>query len=664
MGGTITPKYTHIKIQKEKLEKIPLIEDKIKQTNKEEEELFKDLSTIESSFKFNKDFFKETIEKLEKNKSYLEQLDCSIDFFLDIELFSEYELKIKQILASNNKVEQVEEKLSALNSKISSQKSLNSELKDFISKGLELISGSEEKSCPLCLTDFNTYKELSDSISSNPLIDNLLKSSLTEKANLEIQIKKIRSANSVIKNEITNFIEKLIFKEEENKNKTNSKLEELNLLLEKNRESLKVLKNEKEILLQFFEELSSKDFKTKVNTEIKILEKKVKDLKLEIGIVNLGIEKVKNLIDKTLKESQSVKNSIEEEKKTAEFIMVEKYFKERIKSNTIDLTVLNSFISEIESNLKDIQKKFNDQEIIIKNSNDFLASNTLPKDELYKQIDFASNVYSLNNKVVKNFENYIHSDFKIDLFNLSQHDATLQFEKLRNSLLDNITSHNEILKYYKIVESLKDNVYTFLETEKTKDSIEEIKKEIKVYQNIDKSLKNEKENLEKYLKETIDSFFYTELINKIYSKIDPHPNNYRIEFDCDFSDSKPRLQVYTSDSDNKKTIPALYFSSAQINILSLSIFLARALKASNSKTKESIKCIFIDDPIQSMDSINILSFIDLFRSLSVNLDRQLIVSTHEENFHLLLQKKIPEKLFDSKFIQFETFGKLEKVADA
>jgi exonuclease SbcC len=59
-----------------------------------------------------------------------------------------------------------------------------------------------------------------------------------------------------------------------------------------------------------------------------------------------------------------------------------------------------------------------------------------------------------------------------------------------------------------------------------------------------------------------------------------------------------------------------------------------------------------------MDSINILSFIDLFRGITLSLDKQLIVSTHEENFHLLLQKKIPSELFKSKFIEFETFGKI------
>jgi len=94
--------------------------------------------------------------------------------------------------------------------------------------------------------------------------------------------------------------------------------------------------------------------------------------------------------------------------------------------------------------------------------------------------------------------------------------------------------------------------------------------------------------------------------------------------------------------------------------LSLSIFLARALKTKDDKG-QSVDCIFIDDPIQSMDSINILSFIDLFRGLILSLDKQLIVSTHEENFHLLLQKKIPSNLFKSTFIEFETFGKLKSV---
>lgn len=46
-------------------------------------------------------------------------------------------------------------------------------------------------------------------------------------------------------------------------------------------------------------------------------------------------------------------------------------------------------------------------------------------------------------------------------------------------------------------------------------------------------------------------------------------------------------------------------------------FLAKASNTKDGKGKP-IDCIFVDDPIQSMDSINILSTIDLLRSIVVN----------------------------------------------
>ncbi|HJE03675.1 MAG TPA: hypothetical protein K8U92_07340 [Aliarcobacter thereius] len=90
----------------------------------------------------------------------------------------------------------------------------------------------------------------------------------------------------------------------------------------------------------------------------------------------------------------------------------------------------------------------------------------------------------------------------------------------------------------------------------------------------------------------------------------------------------------------------------------MSIFLAKALNVKDNKGND-VNCIFIDDPIQSMDSINILATIDLFRSLISNYDKQIILSTHDENFHRLLEKKIPKEYFDSKFIELETFGKVK-----
>lgn len=165
------------------------------------------------------------------------------------------------------------------------------------------------------------------------------------------------------------------------------------------------------------------------------------------------------------------------------------------------------------------------------------------------------------------------------------------------------------------------------------------------------------------LQQRVRGFFYTDLINAIYRKIDPHPDFKQVLFDCEFSETdRPRLHVLVADDKGDVIAPSLYFSAAQVNILSLSIFLARALHVKQDDGSE-VKCIFIDDPIHSMDSINVLSTIDLLRSISSNFDRQIILSTHDRNFFDLLKKKIPEQQYASKFIELETFGRVKQPQD-
>lgn len=165
------------------------------------------------------------------------------------------------------------------------------------------------------------------------------------------------------------------------------------------------------------------------------------------------------------------------------------------------------------------------------------------------------------------------------------------------------------------------------------------------------------------LQRRVRGFFYTDLINAIYRKIDPHPDFKQVLFDCEFPESdRPRLNVLVADDKGEAIAPSLYFSAAQVNILSLSIFLARALHVKQADGSD-VQCILIDDPIHSMDSINVLSTIDLLRSISNNFDRQIILSTHDRNFFDLLKKKIPERQYASKFIELETFGRVRALQD-
>ena len=105
-----------------------------------------------------------------------------------------------------------------------------------------------------------------------------------------------------------------------------------------------------------------------------------------------------------------------------------------------------------------------------------------------------------------------------------------------------------------------------------------------------------------------------------------------------------------------KIVPNLYLSTAQINILSFCIFMAKAMFAKTDKGK-AIDCIFVDDPIQALDDINILSMIDLLRNVAFTLNKQVVITTHDLNFFNLLQKKMPQDKFNSCYLQLKERGK-------
>jgi exonuclease SbcC len=161
---------------------------------------------------------------------------------------------------------------------------------------------------------------------------------------------------------------------------------------------------------------------------------------------------------------------------------------------------------------------------------------------------------------------------------------------------------------------------------------------------VDVALKAERDKVVDNLKMLINNFFYEDLINSIYRKIDPHPAFKKVEFRADFDSDKPGLNIVVSDGAGGLISPILYFSAAQTNILSLSVFLASALHAKDDEGNP-INVILIDDPIQSMDSINILSTIDLLRSICLQFDKQIIISTHDENFLNYFNAKFQHKFW-------------------
>lgn len=214
---------------------------------------------------------------------------------------------------------------------------------------------------------------------------------------------------------------------------------------------------------------------------------------------------------------------------------------------------------------------------------------------------------------------------------------------------------NKLLNSIKLLLELMVSFKPYIKRISLQEELTNVELQLDQRNRVNVALKAERDKIVDSLKMLINNFFYEDLINSIYRKIDPHPSFKKVEFKADFDSDKPGLNIVVSDGVGGLISPILYFSAAQTNILSLSVFLASALHAKDDEGNP-INVILIDDPIQSMDSINILSTIDLLRSICLQFDKQIIISTHDENFFKLLQRKIPAQILGSKFVQLEKFG--------
>lgn len=126
------------------------------------------------------------------------------------------------------------------------------------------------------------------------------------------------------------------------------------------------------------------------------------------------------------------------------------------------------------------------------------------------------------------------------------------------------------------------------------------------------------------------------LLSDIYSRIDVHPAFRVVRFLASVSRGRGLLETTVSDplSEIQSDSPGTVLSSSQMNALAVCIFLSLNLGVSRLPVDAAI----LDDPLQSLDDINLLGLIDLLRRAKDQ--RQLFVSTHDSRFGQLLARKL------------------------
>jgi len=190
----------------------------------------------------------------------------------------------------------------------------------------------------------------------------------------------------------------------------------------------------------------------------------------------------------------------------------------------------------------------------------------------------------------------------------------------------------------------------FLQRGKLKKEIDDYGKTIKNLKHLQAAVTNSISNINKTLFDENKQF-----VNAIFKRLNPHPYFRSVDFNVDANNhGNNTLSLNCVNQDKHSVNPAYIFSSAQINILALSIFLSVALRQRCTR----LDIVLLDDPIQNMDDMNVVAFIDIVRSLfsDESMGKQVVLSTHDDQLYRLMMKKF--RFFKTKAFEFIGYNEL------
>ncbi|SNN34654.1 AAA family ATPase [Streptococcus pneumoniae] len=186
-------------------------------------------------------------------------------------------------------------------------------------------------------------------------------------------------------------------------------------------------------------------------------------------------------------------------------------------------------------------------------------------------------------------------------------------------LSQELRNHKNIIEYNTIKDDLLNKEESLRHVQKVKEKLDN------KYKLVDKEINhiNQKFSFSKIINSN------KSIIQKYFNYLNPNVATYR-NLHLNIDDNKNTLDIEIVNS-NQTIKAANVLSSGQLNVLAISIFIAKNIGQNNS----AIDFIAIDDPIQNMDDINQFSMIDVLGRLN----KQLIFTTHDAKYVNLFLKK-------------------------
>ncbi len=142
------------------------------------------------------------------------------------------------------------------------------------------------------------------------------------------------------------------------------------------------------------------------------------------------------------------------------------------------------------------------------------------------------------------------------------------------------------------------------------------------------------------------------LLRRIFATMDPHPSLRVASFLTETQRGRGHLWTELDDPTGNVKVrdPATVLSSSQLNVLAVAIFLSLNLAIPTLP----LQLVALDDPLQSLDNVNLLGLADLLRRVKAT--RQVIVSTHDDRLTELLERKLRPVGPDERTIRIDLQG--------
>lgn len=627
------------------LNKYPIIQDRLKKLNNEVLEIKNQKNIYENLINTNILQVSKLKEIYSLNELQLIKKDYSQD--KDYQFIRD---RVRHISEMFNKIEFYKKELKQKKEELSYVEKLGTDIEKLKKIGYSIASSTKTSTCPLCSHDFNEFEQIIQRINDN-------KANLSRTAKITKDINNLEKELEIEKSKIDAAVRDLkldINKETNNLETKIDRFKEKSILLDSYNKSKKqehsALKVEGKMLDDLMHKfnIDIEKFASQINKKESLLKFEIEDNKLkysELEQKNIEQEKLQkeqeNVLTNVLTTIEQNKRRIKDIEENNEYVL---YKKVTNFYENLNVTNFVDYLKEKENKLEYAKK--NERELIEeKKSLEQKVIGYKKKSIIEKIEEFNSNILkfeerknAIEQKSISMFDELIIDDNRFNLFITELNKKTLTINR-KNEILSQLSGLSSNYLIETKIDVLKKNLTNF-ETIKTNLENELIElSQLKI---------TKLNDIKKQIKDT----FNLDVVNQIFQMIEPHPEFKEISFKInENSFDKLGLDIMCRREDDEESAPILYLSSAQVNILSLSIFLGVALE-----NTDKMNTIFMDDPIQHLDGLNELSFIDLLRVISFQLGKQVVFSTHNQQFFNLCKRKLDSNYHNSSFLDISEFN--------